>query len=142
MRKVALILVALALVAVSFYGCDETNPTEPVVAEEQTLPTPSFVGLSSAFPEGVQGGAIVQNYGQHPYIRCGWGGQYLSDKRHWVLTPSGKEKLVCHFTGLPPINKAFIWKGWNCIIRSGVWTTNTSWVRTPSGNATVTCIAE
>ena len=143
MRKLTFLLVALSLVAVSLYGCDETT-TEPGTVELSPVtadPGASFNAVS-AFPEGVQGGAIVQNFGQDPQIRCGWGGQYLSDTRHWVLTPSGKEKLVCHFRDLPPIPRTFIWKGWNCTIRSGVFTTNTSWVRTPSGNATVTCIAE
>jgi len=37
MRKLALILVALALVAVSFYGCDERGITEPSVETNHEL---------------------------------------------------------------------------------------------------------
>ena len=40
MRKLALLLVAFALVAVSFYGCDETNLTGPeAVVENPSAPT-------------------------------------------------------------------------------------------------------
>ena len=42
MRKFAFLSVAFALVAVSFYGCDENNPIEPVEVAAQNPTTPSF----------------------------------------------------------------------------------------------------
>jgi len=41
MRKLAFLCVAFALVAVSFYGCDETNPTEPAT-NATAIETPLF----------------------------------------------------------------------------------------------------
>ena len=42
MRKLAFLSVAFALVAVSFYGCDETSPTEPHSSAEAVATGPSF----------------------------------------------------------------------------------------------------
>ena len=51
MRKFAFLSVAFALVAVSFYGCDETLPTQPAAVAEQTE-TPLF---SPTFPVKTDG---------------------------------------------------------------------------------------
>ena len=42
MRKLAFLFVAFALVAVSFYGCNETAPTEPSGTLVQSATTPSL----------------------------------------------------------------------------------------------------
>ena len=60
MRKLALIFVAFALVAVSFYGCDETNLMEP---EAAAGPSFSSTGIrassSSTFDSGDEGWTLV-----------------------------------------------------------------------------------
>jgi hypothetical protein len=51
MRKLAFLSVAFALVAVSFYGCDEKNPTEPAEVTEQTPTAPSLAVVKKPIKE-------------------------------------------------------------------------------------------
>jgi len=60
MRKLAFLFVAFALVALTFYGCDETSPTEPTATAVPSLgvggmPTSS----SSTFDSGNEGWTIA-----------------------------------------------------------------------------------
>ena len=60
MRKLALLLVAFALVAVSFYGCDETTPTEPTDSDEILLKANGTrARLSSTFDSENDGWTLV-----------------------------------------------------------------------------------
>ena len=48
MRKLAFLFVALALVALSFYGCDETLPTDPAsVSNPESGGTPAFAAVAT-----------------------------------------------------------------------------------------------
>jgi len=60
MRKLAFLFVAFALVAVSFYGCDETNPTEPAGVSAASFGVEgNSAGLSSTFDSGNEGWTLV-----------------------------------------------------------------------------------
>ena len=47
MRKLAFLSVAFALVAMSFYGCEETNPAEPTTLSDPA-PVPKLSRQSPA----------------------------------------------------------------------------------------------
>ena len=60
MRKLAILCVALALVAVSFYGCDETNPTEPTATAAPSLGVGGMpTALSSTFDSDDEGWTLA-----------------------------------------------------------------------------------
>ena len=60
MRKLAFLFVAFALVAVSFYGCDETNITEPTDSDEILLKANGpRARLSSTFDSENDGWTLV-----------------------------------------------------------------------------------
>ena len=98
MRKLAFLSVAFALVAVSFYGCDETNITEPAEAITKN-PTSPLLAARGTPPFDVEGGAIVTNGGKG-YINCHWGG-YTTGEGSVVVTPAGNWKIDCTFKDLP-----------------------------------------
>jgi hypothetical protein len=54
-----------------------------------------------------------------------------------VITPSGNTKFTCHFEG-PPIAQTTVGKGFQCGTPLGP-TTESHYVYTKSGNATLTC---
>ena len=54
----------------------------------------------------------------------------------------GNWNLMCHFFGLPEIDRTEKLEGWRCRISLGdetVLTNDTRWMRTPSGNASLQC---
>jgi hypothetical protein len=111
-------------------------------------PRDANIKIASAFFDRTQGGgAIVSNPGEgKPDGLCFFNdddGYYTTTKVTTVQSPNGKgtSTLSCQFKGLPPIPKARRLTGWTCRIdQGGVFVTNNSvWVRTPSGNAQVTC---
>jgi hypothetical protein len=112
MRKLALLSVAFALVAVSFYGCDE-NPAAPTEATIHT-PTPPLLGARGDPPFSVEGGAIVTNGGKG-YINCHWGG-YTTGEGSVVVTPAGNWKIDCTFKNLPDYWGHRIVKDWRCTL--------------------------
>jgi hypothetical protein len=60
MRKLAFLFVAFALVAVSFYGCDEKTPTEPASTVGALFSAEgNSAGLSSTFDSGNEGWTLV-----------------------------------------------------------------------------------
>lgn len=125
-----------ALVGAALIACQDQEPLSPLTDIEAS----ADLAAGEAFPEGVMGGAIVQNPGQGKPSGglCGFG-PYRTGERVWVRSPSGNAMLMCHFEGLPPIPEIDRRKGWLCVISAGVLTRHSSWVRTPAGQAQVTC---
>ena len=108
MRKFAFLSVAFALVAVSFYGCDE-NPT--ALTEKSTLtPNPTLDARGVAAFD-VERGAIVFNSGS---INCRWG-SYTTHEGSVVVTPSGNWKIDCQFKDLPNGSHAVL-RDWYCTL--------------------------
>jgi len=108
MRKLALLSVAFALVAVSFYGCNET----PTALPEDAILTPNLtLDAVSASSFEAEGGAIVVTSGD---VNC-WLGPHYTNQGTVVVTPSGNAKLDCRFRGLP-YSEHFVMKDWRCTL--------------------------
>ena len=93
--------------------------------------------------EGPQGSSFVVAPSD-PGSFCFFSG-FFSDDVSLVLTPGGQASLTCQFRGLPPIGNTLHDRGFPCtLFASGieVLTSDTQFVRTPSGHAVMTCNGE
>jgi hypothetical protein len=92
---------------------------------------------ASALPVAAQGeGATVIHEGG-----CALGEpevpNLFTNDSHAVITPSGNTMLICHFEG-PPIAETTVGEGFLCGTYLGA-TTESRYVYTKGGNATLTC---
>jgi len=111
MRKFAFLSVAFALVAMSFYGCDE-NAVAPAEAITNASDSP-LLGARGTQPFDVEGGALVTNGGQG-YINCHWG-SYTTGEGSVVVTPAGNWKIDCSFKDLPD-GQHTVLRDWRCTL--------------------------
>jgi hypothetical protein len=129
----ARIAAALSLFAAA--ACD--TPTAPPAA-----PLSPVNGSASEREEGWEGGAIVRNPGEgKPDATCFFGGTFFTTQGVVSRQPSGNWTLSCTFTDLPPIAEQETLRDWRCSIIGDptAVTHHSSWVRSPSGTAHLTC---
>jgi hypothetical protein len=92
---------------------------------------------ASALPVAAQGeGATVIQEGNCFLRQPGLPNLFTNDPQA-VITPSGNTKFTCHFEG-PTIEQTTVGKGFQCGTPLGP-TTESHYVYTKSGNATLTC---
>ena len=114
-------------------GACESEPTGP-----EALDTAPVFALESA---EAAGGAIVSNSGLgKDDVNCNFGG-FFTNEGTAVRSPNGIGQLSCQFGGLPPIPEVDRQTGWLCNLFQGGFsqTRQSSWVRTTSGTASLTC---
>lgn len=108
------------------------------IAPDQDPGTPQLNVTSMA----QSAGAIVTNPGVGtPSGLCNFG-SFLTNHVTALRTPNGTNlTLMCQFDGLPPISRPDRRTGFQCnIIQGGINFTNEStWQRSPAGQATLTC---
>jgi hypothetical protein len=95
---------------------------------------------ASALPVAAQGEAETGSQQGSPscfFMEPGLPNLVTND-RHAVITPSGNEKLTCHFEG-QPIAQTTVGKGFLCSTPLGE-TRESHYVYTKNGNVTLTCL--
>ncbi|NIM51293.1 MAG: hypothetical protein GTO22_18920 [Gemmatimonadales bacterium] len=134
MKHTGFIICVGVTIGLSLVGCDRqpVAPDAEVAAPQMDL-----------IDQAQSGGAIVTNPGEGKPDGFCYFGPYTTTQVVAVRSPNekGNATLSCHFEGLPPIPNTERLTGWRCtLVQGGISVTYESmWVRTPSGNARVTC---
>lgn len=131
--------IAVALLAAA---CSDPVTTPPAAGADVALLSPAPLSLASVREEGWDGGAIVLNAGEgQPTPTCFFQGTYFTTQGVVSRSPSGNWTLSCSFENLPEIPEQQSLTGWLCSIIGdrSAQTHHSSWVRSPSGTAHMSC---
>jgi len=146
MRKLAFLSVAFALVAVSFYGCDETTSPENLSTPESVTPAVQAVSgplfTQNGQPLASNGASVLNNGAKDvPDFWCRGQG-FITHDVTVVLRPNGGSLLSCQWDGLPEIETTVVRRDFECFLSyQGLRITNrTRQTRTRSGQQSMTCV--
>jgi hypothetical protein len=132
MRKLALLSVAFALFAVSFYGCAGELPVAPELADGG--PTPLFTS-----PPPISAPAGIEEVAEDEWTCWAYG---YGAERVRVRWESGNAHAVCHFKGLPRIPRVNRLSGFPCVrytLYGYNYSYDSRYIRTPGGSAKLSC---
>lgn len=74
---------------------------------------------------------------------CALGPFGVAEQSHSVISASGNESMVCNgMASAPAPEQALILNDFPCVLLSGAVTTDSHFVFTPSGHATLSCTSE
>ena len=138
MRRAARII-TLAVIAAAGAACTDITPPSPatttrIAAFDEGL-------LAATREEGWEGGAIVFNSGVGQSPTCFFRNTFFTNQGTVARSPSGNWTLSCRFDGLPELAETEASTGWLCSIIGdpSAQTHHSSWLRTPSGTAHLSC---